>query len=206
MARPRSSAAHRAALDATTALLLEVGVEGTTIEEVAARSGVARSTVYRHFGSREELLAAAARDCVGTVATPDTGSLADDLRLLLARLAEPDEEQVSDLLPLLIDAASRDPRMDEVVRAVLEERRRPLLTVLRLAQLRGEVGADLELDTALAMVIGPLVYRRMVERRQLTPEFLSTTLAGSIAALRASAGGAHSAQALTPISTTSTPA
>lgn len=78
--------------------------------------------------------------------------------------------------------------------------------MLRLAQVRGEIGPDLELDTALAMVIGPLVYRRIVERRELSPGFLATTLEGSIAALRATAGDPddHSAQALTPVSATRT--
>ena len=55
MARPRSSVAHQAALDATVDVLLEAGAEGVTLEEVAARSGVARSTLYRHFGSKEAL-------------------------------------------------------------------------------------------------------------------------------------------------------
>lgn len=188
VARPRSEEAHRAALDATVALLLEAGVEGVTLEEVANRSGVAKSTLYRHFGSRDELIAKAARVCVIELPTPDTGSLADDLRYLFGRMTTTDEERrVADLLPLLIDAAKRDPRMDELVSAVLAERKRPLRTVLQLAQLRGEISRDLDLDTALAIVIGPFTYRRLVERREPTPEFIEAVLGASIAALTATA-------------------
>jgi AcrR family transcriptional regulator len=189
MARPRSEQAHQAALDTTVEVLLESGVDGVTLEEVSARSGVAKSTLYRHFGSKEALVAEAARCCVLEHPTPDTGSLADDLRALFERFATAEDKQrVNDLLPMLLDASLRDPAMADVVAAVLEQRTRPIRTVLRLAQLRGEIGADLDLDTALAMISGPFTHRRLVERREITPEFAEAVLVGAIAALRATAG------------------
>lgn len=188
MARPRSQEAHTAALDATVELLLDAGVEGVTVEEVAARSGVAKSTLYRHFSTRENLIAQAARCCLVEHPTPDTGSLADDLRYLFGRFAEQEEERrVTDLLPLLIDAAKRDPEMEALVASILAERKRPIRTVLQLAQLRGEISPDLDLDTAMALVIGPFSYRRLVERRDATPEFIDAVLAAAIAGLRATA-------------------
>jgi len=188
VARPRSEEAHRAALEATVEVLLEAGVEGTTLEEVAARSGVAKSTLYRHFGSREALIAKAARGCVTEHPTPDTGSLAEDLRYLFGRFTHVEEEQtLTQLLPLLIDAGKRDPDIAAIVESVFAERKRPLRTVLQLAQLRGEISRDLDLDTALAMVVGPFTYRRLVEQREATPEFIEAVLNGAIAALRATA-------------------
>ncbi len=188
MARPRSQEAHKAALDATVELLLDAGVEGVTVEEVAARSGVAKSTLYRHFSTRENLIAQAARCCLVEHPTPDTGSLADDLRYLFGRFAEQEEERrMTDLLPLLIDAAKRDPEMEALVASILAERKRPIRTVLQLAQLRGEISPDLDLDTAMALVIGPFSYRRLVERRDATPEFIEAVLTAAIAGLRATA-------------------
>lgn len=188
MARPRSQEAHAAALDATVELLLDAGVEGVTVEEVAARSGVAKSTLYRHFSTKENLIAQAARCCLVEHPTPDTGSLADDLRYLFGRFAEKEEERrVADLLPLLIDAAKRDPEMESLVSSILAERKRPIRTVLQLAQLRGEISPDLDLDTAMALVIGPFSYRRLVERRDTNPEFIDAVLAAAIAGLRATA-------------------
>jgi AcrR family transcriptional regulator len=188
MARPRSEEAHRAAIDATVEVLLDSGVDGVTLEEVAARSGVAKSTLYRHFGSKEQLIATAARRCVVEHPTPDTGDLGEDLAFLFSRYAETDEaRRFPDLFPMLIDAGNRDPALGEIVHAVLEERRRPMRTVLQLAQLRGEIGKDLDLDTAMAMIIGPLSYRRLVERRQITPEFKAEVLRGAVVALRATA-------------------
>jgi len=186
--RRRSEQANKAALDATVEILLTAGVEGVTLEEVAVRSGVARSTLYRHFGSREGLISTAACRCIVAHPTPDTGSLATDLRYLFDRFGEADSKRgVSDLLPLLIDAGKRDPEIERIVESIVAERRRPIHTVLQLAQLRGEIAADLDLDTALAIVIGPFTFRRLIEGREVTPEFVDTVLVAAIAGLRATA-------------------
>lgn len=188
VARPRSEHAHRAAIDATVEILLEGGTEGVTLEEVAARSGVAKSTLYRHFGSKEALIATAARGCVTEHPTPDTGDLADDLDFLFQRYQDTDEaHRFGELLPTLIDAGNRDPQLQAIVDDVLEERRRPMRTVLQLAQLRGEIARDLDLDVAMAMILGPISYRRLVERRPVSPEFKATVVRHAVIALRATA-------------------
>ena len=167
-------------------MLLESGVEGVTLDEVASRSGVAKSTLYRHFGTKEALVALAARGCVIEHPTPDTGNLTDDLLFIFGRYeASEDNLQFPQLLTMLIDAASRDCKMQEVVDEVIAERRRPIHTVLKLAQLRGEIGADLDLDAAVATIVGPLTYRKLVERRAVTPAFKEQVLRGAVAALQA---------------------
>jgi AcrR family transcriptional regulator len=196
MARPRSEEAHQAALDATVELLLESGVEGLTLEEVAARSGVAKSTLYRHFGTKEQLIASAARRCVIQHPTPDSGDLAEDLHFLFERYTQAEEEQrVPDLLPMLLDAAGRDPALHAVLTDLLTEKRRPIRTVLQLAQLRGEISPTLDLDVAMAMIIGPFVHRRTVDKKPVTPEFTEVVLRGAIAALRATADAGTAAPA-----------
>ncbi len=188
MGRPRSEQAHRAAIEATVEVLLESGVDGVTLDEVAARSGVAKSTLYRHFGSKEAMIAVAARGCVTEHPTPDTGNLEDDLLFLFGRYEEADQvKQFPQLFPMLIDAGTRDPKMQEVADEVLEERRRPIYTVLKLAQMRGEVSPDLDLDAAVATIVGPLTYRRIVERKEVTHEFKRQTLHCAVAALRSTA-------------------
>lgn len=188
MARPRSEDARLRTIAATVETLLEMGVEGLTVEEIAARSGVAKSTIYRHFGTREHLLAESVRSCVVEQATPDTGSLADDLTELFRRYDESeDTKRLNELIPLLIDAARRDAAMKEVLDALLIERQRPMRTVLKLAQGRGEIDPDLDLDVAVAVLIGPFTYRRMVQDAEITDEFVAAVVPAGIAALRSTA-------------------
>lgn len=187
MARPRSEEANRAALAAAVDVLVEQGLEGITWEEIAQRSGVARSTLGRHFATREDLIEAAVRSCRVDYVTPDTGSLEDDLRFLFdfdRNTTSEEERRLEELLPLVIDAARRDPAFAEVVDDIVENRRRPLLTVLRLAQLRGELGADLPLDDAFALVIGPILFRRMVQQQPVQGAFVDRLITWVITALR----------------------
>jgi AcrR family transcriptional regulator len=188
MARPRSEQAREAALEATVDLVLAHGVEGVTFEDVASRSGVAKTTLYRHFGTKQAMIAAAAGSCFVEYPTPDTGDLAVDLRLIFERFKEVEEERrLPDIMPALLTASGRDPELHELLRSMLEERRRPIRTVLQLAQLRGEIGHDVDLDVALAMLIGPFVQRRTIDRLEITPEFRDGVLRAVVAGLRATA-------------------
>lgn len=189
MARPRSEAARQAALRAALDLVVEQGVEGVTFDDVAARSGVAKTTLYRHFGSKQAMVVAAAGACFVEVPTPDTGDLLADLRTLFDRSKVEDEEhRVPDIVPALLAAADRDPDLHALLVAMLEERRRPIRTLLQLAQLRGEIDRDLDLDVALALIIGPFTQRRIVDRQEITPEFSHAVLDHAVAGLRAAAG------------------
>lgn len=190
MARPRSEEARLRTIEATIEALLELGAEGLTMEEIAERSGVAKSTIYRHFGTREHLVTESVRSCVVEQPTPDSGSLADDLTDLFTRYDESEEtKRLNELIPLLIDGARRDAGMREVLDALQVERQRPMRTVLKLAQARGEIDPDLDLDVAVAVLIGPFTYRRMVQDAEITDEFVAAVVRTGIAALRSTAPG-----------------
>ena len=131
-------------------------MEGVTFEEVAARSGVAKSTLYRHFGSRDELIIESARGCLVEHPTPDTGSLEGDLTYLFQRFGKvEDERRINDITPLLMDEARRNPEIQALLDSMIAERRRPILTVLQLAQLRGEISPDLDLDIGTSSAMEP---------------------------------------------------
>jgi AcrR family transcriptional regulator len=186
MARPRSEEARQAALDAALDLLAEQGVDAATFEEVAARSGVAKTTLYRHFGTKQAMLVAAASSCFVEHPTPDTGDLLTDLRLIFDKGGDAEEKhRIPDVMPRLL--AAGDPELNRCLVAMLEERRRPVRTVLQLAQLRGEIDRDVDLDVALAMLIGPFVQRKMLDGLEVTPEFADAVLTTVVSGLRAGA-------------------
>src|SRR5690606_6749024 len=110
--------------------------------------------------------------CVVEHPTPDTGDLAADIRFLFERYEDAEEEhRIPDLFPMLLDASLRDPELHALVSEMLEERRRPLRTVLQLAQHRGEIPADLDLDLAMSMIVGPITHRALIDRAEVTTEF-----------------------------------
>ena len=180
-------------MDATLDLALENGIEAVTFEDVAARSGVAKTTLYRHFGSKQAMVVEAARSCFAVQPTPDTGDLAKDLQLIFDHGKRVDEERrVPDLIPALVAAGDRDEELRALVEEMLEERRRPIRTVLQLAQLRGEIGRDVDPDLALTLLIGPIIMRRVIDRLEVTPEFTHAVIDHVVTALRATAGsGTH---------------
>src|SRR3954470_11548461 len=90
MARPRSEAARRKALAAATDLIVEKGVANLTIEEVATRSGVAKTTIYRHWPERTGLILDTVSACFAEVETPDTGTLRGDLEAFFGGMVQAD--------------------------------------------------------------------------------------------------------------------
>ena len=86
--RPRSAKSHQAILKATLELLGEVGFESMSIEAISTRAGVGKTTIYRRYSSKEELVADAIESIRQDVVIPDTGNLWSDLDLLIENAAQ----------------------------------------------------------------------------------------------------------------------
>src|SRR6188472_2147045 len=177
MARPRSEEARRKALAAATDLILERGVSQLTIEEVASRSGVAKTTIYRHWPERGLLVLDTVRQCFGAVPTPDTGSLRGDLDayfngMVMADLSGP----IGMLMPSLIEAASRDSEIELLVDKVSQERQRPILDIVERAQVRGELPPELDPRVVVGTIVGPIVFRKLIWRQPLDAAYLEGCL------------------------------
>ena len=77
--RPRSAAADASIVRATLELLLEEGYRGLTMEQVRARAGVGKATLYRRYGSKQDLVSAAIQHLNQPLELPDTGSVRADI-------------------------------------------------------------------------------------------------------------------------------
>ncbi len=121
---PRIARSRAAVIEAAAELLAEEGMSGFSIDAVSRRSGVARTTIYRHWPESRELFFDAFRSFGGPPPLPDTGSIRDDMvayfRLLVDHLQE---SRAGSALPVLLDATLRDPTMRELHRRFVEERR-----------------------------------------------------------------------------------
>lgn len=165
---PRIARTRRVVLDATLALLAENGYGAVTIEAVAARSGVAKSTIYRHWPGKLELLDDAFAELKPPFEPRVEGSTRDRVIDLLVQLAaHVSGSQWSACLPAMIEAAERDPAVRKLQRKISSERRKLLVTLLREGVESGEFPAHLDPDMAADCLSGAIFQRRLMFRDDL---------------------------------------
>lgn len=160
---PRVTRSRTAVIAATLDLLAERGITATTIEAVAERSGVARTTIYRQWDGQPALVL----DAIGTTLTippdPDTGTLRGDLLVLLGGLADAlNSSPAAGLMPALIDAAERDPAFAALHHREATQRHHVVHTAITRGIDRGELCRGADPAEVLDMLTGPVFYRRLV--------------------------------------------
>ena len=159
--RPRDERADRAILDAALELLAEVGPTGLSVEEVAARAGVSKATIYRRFQTKDALVVG----CLSglAVALPDgmpDGDVHDRLVFLVERwwdsyVVSPNGQ----VFHRVLAHAKSNPRLFEAFYdEVIEPRRELFRSVLRGAVASGEIRPDADLELVVTMIIGTSVY------------------------------------------------
>ena len=159
-------------LAATAELLFERGFAGASVDEISRRSGVAKTTIYRHWPTRTDLL----RDACSAIGTPlcepDTGTFEGDVTALmtdLARLLR--SEKWTSVLPSIIDVAERNPDIADMYGALQRGYSAPFETAILRALGRGDLSKETDVATLVAALTGPLFYRRWFSREPLTDSF-----------------------------------
>lgn len=167
--RPRSEEAHDAILAASLALIREVGFDALAMDAIAARAGVGKATVYRRWKSKELLVVEAIGRIVRAVPDPDTGVTRGDLMALMrSTLRMYADPATSALLSGLVAAMARSEPIARAVRTgFVGMRREALRRVLRRAVERGELGPDTDLELALDLLSGPLLYRYLISGEEV---------------------------------------
>lgn len=166
---PRVTRSKAQVLAAAVDLLAHDGATGFTIEKVAVRSGVARTTIYRHWPERGELIFDAIGSLGEALPIAHTDDLLADLRANLRDLAAALARSTwAALLPTVIDAAARDETFAGLARAFSNARRAPLRGRLDAAVADGTLRPDVDTDLLAAQLVGPLFYRRLVSHQPIT--------------------------------------
>jgi len=180
---PRVVRSHKAVLEATFELLYETGAGGFSVDEVARRSGVAKTTIYRHWPSREALVIDACSQITSEQEIPDTGSLSGDLVAILTFIA--DQLQTANwapVLPSIVDLAEREPRFADVHSRIQHGHAAPLREVLQRAIDADQLSAEADLPTIVAGLLGPLFYRRWFSREAIDQRFIETIVERALSA------------------------
>ncbi len=171
-------------LDSTKEIIIEKGVANCTIEEVASRSGVAKTTIYRHYGGLDELIFAAVSQDVSQNTSPDTGSLRGDLIEIQRHYVEQARSStVRELFVWMMGRATTSPAHADLFRAVRVQPRGPTVMALQRAIARGELAPTTDLDLAMHIIQGPFISKRIVDNSDIDSDELETMVSMAIEAL-----------------------
>ena len=174
----RSQAAHDAILAAAAVVAEERGYFGASIEEIAARAGTGKQTIYRWWKAKPYLFLEVYGVLVPLEAMEvDSGSLRGDFEALLTRLLGfYRETPAAAVLSGLIAEAQADPEVAKAFHAhQVRGRREILMAPLGRARARGEIGADFDDDFAADLFTAAVWHRILVRGSRPEPDFVART-------------------------------
>jgi AcrR family transcriptional regulator len=167
--RPRSEEAHRAILAAVVELMAEHGLGGLTIEAVAARAGVGKTTIYRRWETKNDLVVEAMEQLRPPGPPPDTGSLIGDLDLLVAvQRQRLEATPLPRVIPRVLGESLDDPDLHaQIVERAVEPIRAILREIVSRALARGELREDLDVETMVDILHASPIYALLMARGAL---------------------------------------
>jgi AcrR family transcriptional regulator len=169
MARQRSEEAHDRVLRAALGLFGERGIDAASMDAITQASGVSKATIYNHWPNKEALLIDVMLMVNGIGRDPedvDSGDVCKDLATVLSR-RPPDEFDAARerMMPAMIAYSAVHREFGEAWRhRVMEPSRVCLKRILRRAIKRGLLPAALDMDAAMALLLGPMLYRHVFHR------------------------------------------
>ncbi|GAA4790976.1 TetR/AcrR family transcriptional regulator [Streptomyces ziwulingensis] len=179
--RPRSAAADAAILAATREALVELGWSKLTLSDVALRAGVAKTTLYRRWAGKNELVVDAVAELFDELWLPDRGSLAADIEgVVLQFAAILARAEARNGLMAVVAESTRDEALRERIRCSIVARQKRLVLEGRArAQARGELPAEPDAEVAARtadlifdVVAGAVVHRTLVSAEPADEEWV----------------------------------
>ena len=177
--RPRSSQTERAILQATRELLVEAGVQRLTVEKVAARAGVAKTTIYRRWRDKDELALAVVLDMVEQVVQlPELGDTrAELLAFVNAAVDVLGSTLMGRVMQGLVSDLATDPELASAFRErVVSVRDAEVERLVERGIARGTLRADTDPTTVHDLLIGPVYYRLLLTGQPLDSAFARRTV------------------------------
>lgn len=158
--RPRSAASHQAILKAALELLSEVGFGVMSIEAIASRAGVGKTSIYRRYSSKDELVADAIESIREEVLIPDTGNLWSDLDALIENAAQITFTPLGrQTVAMIISSAAGNSGFAQIYwEKYLYPRRQSFAIVIERAKARNEVSIDLDAGLVFDVMSSIMLY------------------------------------------------
>ncbi|MGC7254564.1 TetR/AcrR family transcriptional regulator, partial [Mycobacteroides abscessus subsp. massiliense] len=183
----RSARVREAILDATLGALIDRGYADLTVEAVASRAGVNKTTIYRRWPTLEDLLVETLTTwSLDAIPIPETGSIESDLLATGRDLATVLNDGVGrQVAALVLTAGLRSEQLRETTRRYFEHQAVRATPVVRQAVDRGELPAECDVDTLLATFRAPFFYRMITTGRPIDDTLIVHATQVTLAAARA---------------------
>jgi AcrR family transcriptional regulator len=168
--RPRSEESRASVLRSTSDLLHEVGLRAMTTDQIATRSGASKATIYKWWPNKYAVAVDAfLTEIVAESPDPDTGSADHDFAVMLRGLFHFYAGPSGRVFAQLIGEAQFDPGVAEQFRdGIIRSRRDMFAAVWDRGVARGELRGDIDRQVAIDLIVGPALYRLMVDHAPLT--------------------------------------
>ena len=186
--RPRDGALDERILEQVLDLLGSRGYAGLTLDELAVRSGVAKTTILRRWPSKAAVAAAGVeRLALQSVDVPDFGTLHRDLHALMHGAVDTFVRGRGQFVPRLLREAGHHPEITDLLHAVLHTRRQAYRRVLARAIARGELDPTVDQELLIDMLIGPVWTRLLITRDPVNREYVDANVQAVLSAFSAPA-------------------
>jgi AcrR family transcriptional regulator len=170
--RPRDAGIERRVLEAAMGEMRARGYDGMSIDRVAERAEVAKTTLYRRWPTKAELVIAMITELRSAVPFEPSGDPRRDLTDLVTGIATTLNALPTTLVADLAAAAAREPRVGESIRALWGERHAAVTAVLAQAQADGRVPGHASPAVLVDQLVGPLYYRLLVTGEPITSDYV----------------------------------
>lgn len=169
---PRIARTRRTVIDTATDLLVEGGPSALTMDAVVARSGVAKSTLYRHWATRDELVAEVFSVCAPQLDEPAPDATFEEaLATIVHSVARSfGHEQWRRLFPALILLADQQSDLHTIDADLKAEQHRAAEDILRRGVDEGALDPSIldDIDRSIALLIGPILIAGLIARMSAT--------------------------------------
>jgi len=159
--RPRSPQAHQAILQAAIDLFAQEGLAGLSIEAIAERAGVGKTTIYRRWPSKEDVIKEALTQFRAEQPLPDTGALRSDL-LAITQQAQGLFQRYPVMAALTARLIAEMKTRPQIYQAFYEKliapRREQFQEMVQRAKSRGEIRPELDTSCIVSLIFISLVY------------------------------------------------
>jgi AcrR family transcriptional regulator len=167
MARTRSAAAHGKVIWAAAELFSQRGVDGASMDAIAESSGVSKATIYKHWADKDALLLEVMEEINGLKSRPafDSGDIRGDMTDVLAYRPKEHAELRERMVPQFMAYSAKHLEFGDIWRKrVMDPPRRELTRLIKAGIKAGQL-ESMDLEFALAQLLGPMIYWFVFLRR-----------------------------------------